>query len=124
MGLPREMGACSTRNSGKICFPKKYDLLVSNPPYVSKNEMKHLPQEIKNFEPHIALTDFSDGLIFYHRLAELGRKIVKVNGWIILEVGLENHSIEVLSIFKDSNYRNPRLIKDFNRDNRVLIAQV
>ena len=103
---------------------KKYDLLVSNPPYISKNEMDYLSKEIKNFEPHIALTDFRDGLIFYHRLAELGRKIVKVNGWIILEVGLENHSSEVLSIFKDSNYKNSRLIKDFNRDNRVLIAQV
>ena len=68
---------------------KKYDLLVSNPPYISKNEMNYLSKEIKNFEPHIALTDFRDGLIFYHRLAELGRKIVKVNGWIILEVGLE-----------------------------------
>lgn len=103
---------------------RKYDLLVSNPPYISRNEMDYLSKEIKNFEPHIALTDFRDGLIFYHRLAELGRKIVKVNGWIILEVGLENHSSEVLSIFKDSNYRNPRLIKDFNKDNRVLIAQV
>ena len=103
---------------------KKYDLLASNPPYVSKNEMKNLPKEIKNFEPHIALTDFKDGLIFYHRLAELGRKIVKVNGWMILEVGLGSHPNEVLSIFKYSNYRNLRLIKDFNGDNRVLIAQV
>ena len=104
--------------------PKKYDLMVSNPPYVSKNEMKYLSKEIKNFEPHIALTDSSDGLIFYHRFAELGRKIVKVNGWIILEVGLENHSSEVLSIFKDSNYQNPKLVKDFNGDYRVLIVQV
>ena len=103
---------------------KKYDLLVSNPPYISKNEMKHLSKEIKNFEPHIALTDFKDGLIFYHRLAELGRKIVKVNGWIILEVGLGNHPNEVLSIFKNLNYRNAKLVKDFNGDNRVLIAQV
>ncbi len=103
---------------------KKYDLLVSNPPYVSKNEMNHLSKEIKNFEPHIALTDFRDGLIFYHRLAELGTKIVKVDGWIILEVGLGNHPNKVLSIFKDSNYQNPKLVKDFNGDYRVLIVQV
>ena len=103
---------------------KKYDLLASNPPYISKNEMKRLSKEIKNFEPHIALTDFRDGLIFYHRLAALGREIVKLNGWIILEVGLENHPNEVLSIFKNSNYRNPKLVKDFNDDDRVLIAQV
>ena len=51
-------------------------------------------------------------------------KIVKVNGWIILEVGFGNHPNKVLSIFKDSNYRNAKLIKDFNGDNRILIAQV
>ncbi len=103
---------------------RKYDLLAANPPYVAKEEMKHLSKEIKNFEPHIALTDFRDGLIFYHRFAELGRKIVEVNGWIILEVGFGNHPNKVLSIFKDSNYRNAKLIKDFNGDNRILIAQV
>ena len=103
---------------------KKYDLMVSNPPYISIDEMKHLSKDIKNFEPHIALTDFRDGLVFYHRFAELGREIVKLNGWIILEVGLKNHPNEVLSIFKKSNYRNPMLLKDFNGDNRVLIAQV
>ncbi len=103
---------------------RKYDLLASNPPYVSKKEMKNISKEIKNFEPCIALTDFEDGLIFYHRLAELGRRIVKGNGWMILEVGLGNHPNEVLSIFKDSNYRNVKLVKDFNGDNRVLIAQV
>ena len=103
---------------------KKYDLLVSNPPYISENEMKHLSKEIKNFEPHIALTDFRDGLVFYHRLAALARKIVKLDGWIILEVGLKNHPNEALSIFKNSNYRNVKLVKDFNGDNRVLIAKV
>ena len=100
-----------------------YDFLISNPPYVSQNEMKNLSKEIKNFEPHIALTDFDDGLIFYHRLGEIGREILKLNGWIILEVGKEKHSSKVYSIFKNLYYRNLALIKDFNGDNRVLIAQ-
>ena len=39
--------------------------------------MKHLSKDIKNFEPHIALTDFRDGLIFYRRLAELGKKLLR-----------------------------------------------
>ena len=103
---------------------KKYDLLISNPPYIPKSEMNHLSKEIKNFEPHIALTDFKDGLVFYRRFAELGRKIVEVNGWIILEVGLGNHPIEVLSIFKNLNYQYAKLVKDFNGDHRVLIARV
>jgi len=100
-----------------------YDFLISNPPYVSQNEMKNLSKEIKNFEPHIALTDFDDGLIFYHRLGEIGKEMLKFNGWIILEVGKEEHSIKVYSIFKNLHYRNLALIKDFNGDNRVLIAQ-
>ena len=100
-----------------------YDFLISNPPYVSQNEMKNLSKEIKNFEPHIALTDFDDGLIFYHRLGEIGKEMLKLNGWIILEVGKEEHSSKVYSIFKNLHYRNLALIKDFNGDNRVLIAQ-
>ena len=102
---------------------KTCDFLISNPPYISQNEMKYLPKEIKNFEPHIALTDSDDGLIFYHRLGEIGKDILKLNGWIILEVGREEHSSKVYSIFKNLHYRNLELIKDFNGDNRVLIAQ-
>ena len=56
---------------------KKYDLLASNPPYISKNEMKNLSKEIKNFEPHIALTDFKDGLVFYNRLVRIGKENCK-----------------------------------------------
>jgi len=102
---------------------KTYDFLISNPPYVSQKEMKNLSKEIKNFEPHIALTDFDDGLIFYHRLGEIGKDMLKLNGWIILELGKEKHSNKVYSIFKNLHYRNLALIKDFNGDNRVLIAQ-
>lgn len=102
---------------------KTCDFLISNPPYISQNEMKNLPKEIKNFEPHIALTDFDDGLIFYHRLGEIGKDMLKLNGWIILEVGRREHSSKVYSIFKNLHYRNLELIKDFNGDNRVLIAQ-
>jgi len=102
---------------------KTYDFLISNPPYVSQSEMRNLSKEIKNFEPHIALTDFDDGLVFYHRLGKIGREMLKLNGWIILEVGKDYHSSKVYSIFKNLNYKNLALIKDFNGDNRVLIAQ-
>ena len=51
------------------------------------------------------------------------KEMLKLNGWIILEVGKEEHSNKVYSIFKNLHYRNLALIKDFNGDNRVLIAQ-
>ena len=104
--------------------PKEYDLLVSNPPYISRNEMNYLPEEVKNFEPPMALTDSADGLTFYHRLAKIGRQVVKVNGWIVLEVGIKDHPNKVLSIFKNLDYKNLELIKDLNVDNRVLIIEV
>ena len=107
-----------------IDIPSKiYDVLISNPPYVSQTEIDSLSKEVKAFEPHIALTDFCDGLTFYNRLAEIGKEILKLNGWIILEVGLDDHPNKVYSIFKNLNYRKVQLIKDYNGDNRVLIAQ-
>ena len=102
---------------------KVYDVLISNPPYVSQIEIDSLSKEVKAFEPHIALTDFCDGLTFYNRLAEIGKEILKLNGWIILEVGLDDHPNKVYSIFKNLNYSKVQLIKDYNGDNRVLIAQ-
>ena len=102
---------------------KVYDVLISNPPYVSQIEIDSLSKEVKAFEPHIALTDFCDGLTFYNRFAEIGKEILKFNGWIILEVGLDDHPNKVYSIFKNLNYSKVQLIKDYNGDNRVLIAQ-
>tara|TARA_B100000427_G_C15500740_1_gene591893 strand:- start:852 stop:1706 length:855 start_codon:yes stop_codon:yes gene_type:complete len=103
---------------------KNYDVLISNPPYVSQNEMNHLSKQIKNFEPHIALTDFRDGLTFYNRLVKIGKETLNPNGWIILEVGLDDHPNKVHSIFKNSHFKKVELIKDYNGDHRVLIAQV
>ena len=100
-----------------------YDVLISNPPYISYSEMSSLAKEIKNFEPHVALTDFRDGLTFYNRLVKIGKEILNPNGWIILEVGLDDHPNKVHAIFKNSNYKKVELIKDFNGDDRVLIAQ-
>ena len=102
----------------------KYDILVSNPPYVAKNEMNTLMKEVKNHEPHIALTDFDDGLTFYKRIAEIGKKILKPNSWVILEVGIDGHPDRVKLIFNECNYENIELIKDYNGDERVLVAKL
>ncbi len=103
---------------------KKYDVLVSNPPYISKNEINTLMKEVKNYEPHIALTDFDDGLTFYKRIALIGKKILKPNSWIVLEVGIGDHPDKAKLIFNDYNYKNIELIKDYNGDDRVLIAKL
>jgi len=102
----------------------KFDVIVSNPPYISISEMTKLMDDVKNFEPHSALTDNNDGLTFYRRFGEIFNIIVKPKGWFFLEVGLGEHPQRVMEIFKNNNFINTELIKDFNGDNRVLMAQI
>ena len=102
-------------------YPKeKFDLVISNPPYVPKSEMPGLMNDVKDFEPEIALTDFDDGLTFYKRISKIIPHILKDDSSCILELGLGNHPGNVLSIFKDSGYSNLEIIDDYNGDKRVL----
>tara|TARA_A100001011_G_scaffold15468_2_gene16180 strand:- start:2371 stop:3225 length:855 start_codon:yes stop_codon:yes gene_type:complete len=102
-------------------YPKeKFDLVISNPPYVPKSEMSGLMNDVKDFEPEIALTDFDDGLTFYKRISKIIPHILKDDSSCILELGIGNHPENVLSIFKQSGYSNLETIKDYNGDKRVL----
>ena len=105
-------------------IPKEsYNLIVSNPPYIPLNEMSDLEKKIKDFEPHIALTDGADGLIFYHRLASVASKILHSNGYLIMEVGQGNHPQKALKLFKNNAFVSNKLIQDYNGDDRVLKVQ-
>ena len=100
---------------------KKADLIISNPPYISKNELSTLMPEVKNHEPKISLTDNKDGFTFYERFVSLFPKILKNDGAAIIEVGRKDHSIRVLDIFKKNGIKNIKVIKDLNNDNRAVI---
>ena len=69
---------------------EKFDLIISNPPYITNNEYHALPEHIKAFEPQIALTDFGDGLVFYKRFSNLLPKILAPNGVFICELGSQH----------------------------------
>ena len=102
-------------------YPKeKFDLVISNPPYVPKSEMSGLMNDVKDFEPEIALTDFDYGLTFYKRISKIIPHILKDDSSCILELGIGNHPENVLSIFKQSGYSNLETINDYNGDKRVL----
>lgn len=101
-----------------------FDLMVSNPPYIPKGEMDGLMTDVKDFEPTVALTDEKDGLSFYKRFAEIGKDLVKINGWIILEVGLGDHPNKVKDNIIESGYPDTELIKDYNGDDRVLVVAI
>ena len=106
-------------------LPKgKFDVILSNPPYISELEISTLMPEVKNYEPKIALTDYGDGLIFYRRFADIAKFLLKPSGLIILEVGLGEHPAKVVNLFKESGYEKIELIKDFNNDQRILKIQI
>ena len=78
----------------------RYDILVSNPPYIPKAEMKYLMPEVFNHDPVLALTDNADGLTFYRHLAEHFHKLVRPNGHMVLETGYGDHPHKALTIFR------------------------
>ena len=97
------------------------DMLISNPPYISKEEIPDLMEDVKDFEPMIALTDKSDGLDFYRKFSDIMPHVIKKNGTAILEVGRGSHSDRVKEIFSKSGYNNIDIVKDLNKDKRVFI---
>jgi len=102
---------------------EKYNILISNPPYIPKKEIESLMPDV-NFEPLSALTDSEDGLTFYHKILEISPTIINPNGWLFLEVGLGEHPKKVMKLFSNKKFKNVELIKDYNGDDRVLKAQI
>ena len=103
-------------------YPKqKFDLIISNPPYISKRELGTLMKDVKDYEPEVALTDFYDGLTFYKRFSYILPYLLRNKSSLVLEVGLGKHPQNVVSIFKQSGYSDISVMKDYNGDERVII---
>ena len=96
------------------------DLLVSNPPYIPEKDFSTLMTDVKDYEPKEALTDNLDGLQFYRVFSKKFKKIIKKGGALIIEVGKEQHPLEVRKIFEQYGYTNIEMINDYNNDIRVL----
>jgi release factor glutamine methyltransferase len=99
---------------------KKYDIIVSNPPYISIDDYKKLDKELF-FEPKIALTDNKDGLSFYTMIAENSNYLLNKNGKIFLECGI-NQVEKIISTFDKNKYRT-QIIKDFSGIDRFIILE-
>ena len=96
------------------------DLVVSNPPYISCKEMSSLMVDVKEYEPHIALSDKVDGLEFYRVFSKKLNDIIKDEGSLIVEVGNGDHPLKVKRLFEESGHDIVEMIKDYNKDIRVL----
>lgn len=100
----------------------KFDVIISNPPYISKAEYETLMPEVKKYEPKNALTDLGDGLFFYEKISETSDKYLKDNGFLVYEIGY-NQAKEVSNILEKNNFSVLSVIKDYGGNNRVIIAK-
>ena len=102
-------------------FSKKFDLIVSNPPYIERKNIKNLSDDIKKYEPIMALDGGNDGLDLIKKVIYKSRKILKINGLLALEIGNEQIK-KVSKILIDNNFRIKHVIKDYKNNVRCLLA--
>ena len=102
---------------------KKFDNIVSNPPYIRKDEIKKLSEEVQK-EPKIALDGGEDGLDFYRIIAEQAINYLKTGSFLCFEIGY-NQKNDVIKIIEDEqNYKNTYCKKDLYGNDRIIITQV
>ena len=101
---------------------EKVDLIVSNPPYISKEDMVDLMIEVRDHEPHLALTDEGDGLYFYRVISKEAKKYLKQGGLLAYEIGY-NQGEAVTTILENENYEAIELFQDLAGNDRVIIAR-
>ncbi|MDA9078436.1 peptide chain release factor N(5)-glutamine methyltransferase [Pelagibacteraceae bacterium] len=102
-------------------FDKKFDLIVSNPPYIEKKDIKNLSEDIKKYEPRMALDGGNDGLDLVKKVIYKSKYILKIKGTLALEIGNEQIK-KVSKILCDNNFRIGKVIKDYKNNVRCVIA--
>ena len=100
---------------------RKFDLIVSNPPYIPTSELKSLSDDIKRFEPKIALDGGNDGLDVIKKVIYKSTKILKKKGPLALEVGNGQYK-KVSQILKYQGFREQFLVKDYHNNIRCVLA--
>ena len=102
-------------------YGDKYDLVISNPPYIKLNKINSLDRDIKNHEPRVALNGGIDGYSKIRLVIKKSSKLIKKKGKIFLEVGL-NQTRKTLDILKLSGFFGSKIIKDLNNKNRCIVS--
>lgn len=102
---------------------KKYDIIVSNPPYIREEVIETLMDDVKNFEPHLALSGGEDGLIFYRRITQDSVKLLKRKAILAFEIG-HDQAEEVKTLMEENGFKNISVVKDLAGLDRVVIGNL
>lgn len=100
---------------------KRFDLIVCNPPYISEDEMATLAPEVRDWEPHLALTPGGDGLAAYHQIISEAPQHLVPGGRLIVEIGA-GQGAAVRNLFQRAGFVAIQLLKDLSQHDRVVIG--
>jgi release factor glutamine methyltransferase len=100
-----------------------FDIIVSNPPYVSSDDYASLQKEIRDYEPKISITDEGDGYTFYKVISAKSYTKIKEGGKLFFELALGQSNC-VADIMKENNFKNIKVIKDYQNIDRVILGEV
>ena len=99
----------------------KYDIIVSNPPYIEQLSLKYLEKDVVNFEPKLALSGGFDGFSKIRKVINKTSNLIKKNGKFILEIGF-NQKNKVIKILKEEGFYVNKAIKDYGNNDRCIIS--
>ncbi len=109
------------RRSLNEIYHNKFDLIVSNPPYIMKKDIKNLNEDIKKFEPKLALDGGNDGLDVIKKVIYKSKSILKIKGMLALEIGNEQFK-KVSKILRDNKFKTRYLVKDYRENIRCILS--
>ncbi len=99
----------------------KYNMIVSNPPYIPKVQMDELDKKVVEYEPYSALYGGNDGLDFYRIIAREAGAYLEAGGWLLLEIGYDQGE-SVPELLLEYGFENIKVLKDYNNLDRVVTA--
>lgn len=102
---------------------KGFDYIVSNPPYIPTKDVLELEDQVKEFEPKLALDGGADGLDFYRHIARNAPRFLKEGSWLVFEIGY-NQGEDLVGIMGENGFKNISVIKDLAGLDRVVKGQM
>ena len=100
----------------------RFDLIISNPPYIKTADLSSLQKEVQ-FEPSMALDGGEDGLIFYRKIAKNYKPLIASGGSLVFEIGFDEAD-DVSEILEKEGYKDIKTVRDYGKNQRVVIGTV
>lgn len=101
----------------------RFDIIISNPPYIASEAISALPPDVRNYEPRVALDGREEGLFFIKKIISEGKDYLNPGGWVLLEMDPDQTTKALKLIEREPGYERGERFKDYSHQYRVVMAQ-